>query len=53
MSVNVEAGEIYFVEQTERIGVSGGRVTLNVRDAKLAQSEVESCNLIVSAYIPD
>ena len=53
VSVNVEAGEIYFVEQTERIGVSGGRVTLNVRDAKLAQSEVESCNLIVSAYIPD
>jgi hypothetical protein len=53
VSVTVEAGEVYFVEQTERIGVSGGRVTMNVRDAKQGKSEVESCNLIVSAYVPD
>ena len=53
VSLEVEAGKVYFLEQTERLGVNGGRVTMNERDAKQAQSEVESCNLIVSAYVPE
>ena len=36
VALDVEAGGVYFLEQTERIGLNGGRVTMNVRDAKLA-----------------
>jgi hypothetical protein len=49
----VEAGEVYFVEQTMRMGVDSGRVTMAERDAATGEAQVEGLNLAVSAWVPE
>ena len=51
--LNAEAGQVYFVEQTMRVGLESGRVTMNERDAETGQYEVKSLNLAVSAWVPE
>ncbi|RKZ05837.1 hypothetical protein DRQ32_11915 [bacterium] len=53
IAVDVEAGEVYYIEQTQRMGLDSGRVTMNVRDAKTGKAAVESGNMVVSAYVPE
>jgi hypothetical protein len=51
--LNVEAGQVYFVEQTMRMGLDTGRVTMNERDAETGQYDVKTLNMAVSAWVPE
>ncbi len=53
VEVEVEAGQIYFVEQNQRIGVSSGRVQIDIRDEDTGMAAVQGLKLLVSTYIPD
>lgn len=50
VEVDVEANELYFIRQDERLGLSSGRVTIVLQDEKTGKSGVEGCKLLVSAY---
>jgi hypothetical protein len=53
VELNVKAGELYFLRQDARMGLSSGRVSLQeVSDSK-GKSEVADCKLLVSAYVPE
>jgi hypothetical protein len=51
--LTVEAGNVYFIEQTMRMGVDSGRVTMNERDAATGEPQVEGLNMAVSAWVPE
>lgn len=51
--LNVKAGEIYFLRQDARIGISSGRVTIKEVADNKGRDEVQGCKLLVSAYIPE
>jgi len=51
--VEVEAGQIYFVEQNQRIGISSGRVQIDIRDEDTGMAAVQGLKLLVSTYLPD
>jgi len=51
--INVKAGEVYYIRQDARMGLSDGRVTMKKVDDKKGMSEVKGCKLLVSAYIPE
>jgi len=50
VEIDVKANEHYFIRQDERIGISGGRVTLVEQDEKTGKDGVSKCKLLVSAY---
>ena len=53
IAVDVKAGQVYYIEQIERMGLTrGGRVQMVVRDAATGMREVKSKKLLVSAYVP-
>ena len=53
VELNVEAGQVYYLRQDARMGVSSGRVTMKEVDSKQGQKEVKNCKLLVSSYVPD
>lgn len=53
VEVVVEAGQLYFVEQNQRIGLSSGRVQIDIRDESTGMAAVQGLKLLVSTYIPD
>ena len=48
--IDVKANEHYFLRQDERIGVTGGRVTLVKQDEKKGIEAVKKCKLLLSTY---
>ncbi len=53
VELNVKAGQVYYLRQDARMGVSSGRVTMKEVDSKQGQKEVKGCKLLVSSYVPD
>ena len=53
VEVEVAAGKLYFVENNQRIGLSSGRVSLDLRDESKGISAVQGLKLLVSTYIPE
>ena len=53
VALDVEAGEVYFVEQVARIGLNEGRVTMKKVDAGQGKAAVKNLKMAVSAYVPD
>jgi len=53
VALQVEAGQIYFIEQSARMGISSGRVNMKEVDAQKGQSMVANMKLLVSAYVPE
>ena len=52
IELDVKAGEMYFIEQTGKIGLSDVRMKLDVRSDKEGMREVRGCRLLVSSYNP-
>jgi len=53
VQLEVKAGEVYYVRQDARMGLTDGRVTMKeVSDAK-GKSEVAGLKLLVSSYVPE
>jgi hypothetical protein len=52
VSLAVEAGKVYYIEQNLRIGLATGRVTMKTVSARTGQAGVKSKKLVVSAYVP-
>lgn len=53
VSLDVKPGEIYYLRQDARLGVtSAGRVTLVEVDENKGKSEIANCKLLVSSYVP-
>ncbi len=50
VEVEVKANEHYFLRQDERIGISGGRVTLVKQNEATGIEAVKKCTLLVSSY---
>ncbi len=53
VEVQVAAGKLYFVEQNQRMGVSSGRVQMDIRDESKGIADVQGLKLLVSTYIPE
>ena len=53
VQLEVKAGQVYYLRQDARMGVSSGRVTMKEVDSKQGQKEVNNCKLLVSSYVPD
>ena len=53
IELDVIAGQVYFIRQDARMGVSDGRVTMKKVDSKKGEKEVKGCKLLVSSYLPD
>ncbi len=53
VEVSVAAGELYFIEQNQRLGLSSGRVQMDLRDQSTGSAAVQGLKLLVSTYIPD
>ncbi len=53
VQVDVNAGEIYFIRQDARLGLSAGRVTMKQVDSTQGMREVKDCKLLVSSFVPD
>jgi len=53
VQLDVQAGQVYFIRQDARLGVSSGRVTMKEVDSKKGKNEVENCKLLVSSYLPE
>ena len=53
VQLNVEAGEVYFIRQDAKMGISSGRVSMEEVDSNKGRNEVKDCKLLVSSYIPD
>ncbi len=53
VEIKVEAGKLYFIEQNQRIGLSSGRVQMDIRDEGTGTAAVQGLKLLVSTYIPD
>ena len=53
VAIDVEAGNLYFIEQVARIGLNEGRVTMKQVDEEAGKKAVKSLKLLVSAYVPD
>jgi len=53
IQLDVKEQQVYFIRQDARLGVSSGRVTMKEVDSKKGKSEVNSCKLLVSSYVPD
>ncbi len=53
IQLDVKPGEVYYVRQDARIGVSSGRVTMKEVESSKGKKEVNGCKLLVSSYVPD
>lgn len=53
VQVDVNAGEVYFIRQDARLGLSAGRVTMKQVDSTQGMREVKNCKLLVSSFVPD
>ena len=53
IQLDIKAGEVYYVRQDARMGISNGRVTMKEVDSNKGQSEVKGCKLLVSSYVPE
>ena len=53
IQVEVNAGELYFIRQDARLGLSAGRVTMKQVDSTQGIKEVKNCKLLVSSFVPD
>jgi len=53
VQLEVKAGEVYYIRQDARLGVSNGRVTMKEIDSHKGKREVEGCKLLVSSYVPE
>lgn len=54
VQVDVEAGKLYFFNQTGRLGLTqGGRVTIERVDEGTGKKDVSGLKLLVSSYIPE
>ena len=53
VQVDVKAGEVYFIRQDARLGISNGRVTMKEVESHKGRKEVQDCKLLVSSYIPE
>jgi len=53
VQLEVKAGQVYYLGQDARMGLSSGRVTMKEVDSKQGQKEVNNCKLLVSSYVPD
>jgi len=51
--LDVKPGEVYYLRQDARMGVSSGRVTMKEVDSKKGRDEVKGCKLLLSSYVPD
>jgi hypothetical protein len=49
----VEAGKVYFIEQSARLGFDSGRVNMKEVDEEKGKSMVRNMKLLVSAYVPE
>ena len=52
VELDVKAGDMYFIRQDERLGLSSGRVTIKEVKEKEGKEAVNSCKLLVSSYVP-
>lgn len=52
IELDVEAGNMYFIEQNGKIGLSDSRMKLDQRSEKEGMREVKGCKLLVSSYNP-
>ncbi len=52
IELDVEAGEMYFIEQNGKIGLNDARMKLDLRSDKEGIREVKGCKLLVSSYNP-
>ena len=52
VQLDVKAGEVYYIRQDARLGISSGRVTLNEVSDRKGKEEVAGCKLLVSSYVP-
>ena len=53
VQLEVKAGQVYYLRQDARMGVSSGRVTMKEVDSNKGQKEVKNCKLLVSSYVPE
>ena len=53
VQLDVKPGEVYYLRQDARMGVSSGRVTMKEVDSKKGRDEVKGCKLLLSSYVPD
>jgi hypothetical protein len=53
VAIDVEAGQVYFIQQDARLGLEQGRVTLREVDAATGQNAIKSMKMLVSAYVPE
>ena len=53
VQLEVKAGEVYFIRQDARMGLSSGRVSMEEVSAEKGVEEVKGCKLLVSSYIPE
>ena len=53
VQLDVKAGDVYYLRQDARGGVSSGRGTIKEVDSKKGQKEVNNCKLLISSYVPD
>ena len=51
--IDVKAGQVYYLRQDARMGISNGRVTIKKVDSKKGMNEVNGCKLLVSSYVPE
>lgn len=53
IQLEIKAGEVYYLRQDARMGVSTGRVTLKEVSVQKGQKEIMDCKLLVSSYVPE
>ena len=53
IALDVEAGKLYFIYQTVRIGLNESRVSMKVQDEATGKKDVKVLQLLVSAYVPE
>ena len=53
VQLEVKAGQLYFIRQDARMGIESGRVTMKEVNENQGKSEVNSCKLLVSSFVPE
>lgn len=53
VQIDVKAGKVYYIRQDARMGIDSGRVSMKEVSSGKGQSEIKSCKLLVSSYVPE
>jgi hypothetical protein len=53
VAIDVQAGNVYFIQQDARLGLEQGRVSLKEVDAATGKDAIKSMKMLVSAYVPE